>query len=182
MLKGCGLLTFFLLLVPVKLPVYKLRDFWVEDFVPLLLLRIGVGVFLAINQRSLLSLVGASRIASTGIVLLSLKMEIFNWYFIGYASSIRCILYGIRVKENLVVSFGILSLLGLPFLPMFFPKLSLLAFRLNRVPYVAFLILCRFMISAIYYVKFLPSGLMKLTSRRLVCIRGLVLISIIPMV
>ena len=181
-LKGCGLSIFFLLLVPVKLPVYILRDFWVEDFLPLLLLRIGVGVFLAINQRSLLSLVGASRIASTGILLMCLKMEIFNWYFLGYASSIGCILYGIRVRENLVLSFGILSLLGLPFLPMFFPKLSLLVFRLNRVPYAAFFVLSRFMISAIYYVKFLPSGLIKLTTRRLACIRGLVFISIIPMI
>ena len=181
-LKGCGLLIFFLLLVPVKLPVYMLRDFWVEDFLPLLLLSIGAGVFLAINQRSLLSLVGASRITSTGILLMCLKMEIFNWYFWGYASSIGCILYGIRAKENLALSLGILSLLGLPLLPMFFPKLSLLAFWLNRAPYVAFFTLSRFMASAIYYVKFLPFVLIKATPRRLACIRGLVFTSIIPMI
>jgi len=181
-LKGCGLRMFFLLLVPVKLPVYILRDFWVEDFLPLLLLSIRVGVLLAINQSSLLSLVGASRIASTGVLLMCLKMEIFNWYFLGYASSVGCILYGVRVAEGLIMSFGILSLLGLPFLPIFFPKVSLLVFRLNRVPYAAFFVLGRFIVSAVYYVKFLPSGLMKLTSRRLAWLRGLVLISVVPIV
>ena len=180
--KGCRLPVFFLLLVPVKLPVYVLRDFWVEDFLPVVLLRTVVGILLAINQSSLLSLIAASRIASTGILLICLKMEMFNRYFAGYASSVGCILYGLNWREGLMLSCGILSLVGLPFLPIFLPKLSLLLFRLSTAPYVAFLILLRFITSSIYYVKFLPLSAINLTLRGLTCVGGLVIISIISIV
>lgn len=179
-LKGCGFLIFFLLLVPIKFPVYILSRFWVEDFLPLLLIRIMVGVFLAMNQRSLLRLIGASRISSTGVLLLCLKIELFDWYFVSYAASVGCVLYGLFGSEGLITSFGILSLLGLPFLPMFFPKLSLLIFSINRIPFTAFFVLTRFILSALYYVKFLPSGLIKVSSQRLRLLGSLVLISVAP--
>lgn len=179
-LKGCRLPMFFLLLVPIKFPVYMLSRFWVEDFLPLLLVRIIVGVFLAINQSSLLRLIGASRISSTGVLLLCLKIELFDWYFLSYAASVGCIFYGLFRSEGVITSFGILSLLGLPFLPIFFPKLSLLIFSINRIPFTAFFVLRRFMLSALYYVKFLPTGLIKLSSQGLGVLGRLVFISVAP--
>lgn len=180
-LKGCSLHILFLLLVPIKLPLYILRAYWVEDFLLLLLIRVMAGILLAINQSSLLRLVRASRISSTGVLLLCLKVGIFNWYFLGYALSLGCVLYGLFRSDGLMSSIGILSILGLPFLPIFFPKLSLLISLINRIPFMSLLILTSFMISATYYVKFLPLGIIKPSSKRLKALRAIVAVSIMTM-
>ena len=160
-IKGCNLSAFFTLLVPVKLPIYLIREPWVGDFLLPILVRVIVGVLLSINQRSLIRLIAASRISSTGLLLMCEKIGVFSSYFVGYSSSLCCVLLGVAYLDCRVTSVGIISLLGLPLLPIFFPKLWLLLGRLRYTPFIRIIILARFMFSSLYYVKFLPVGLIK---------------------
>jgi len=179
-LKGSNLLIFFILTSPVKLPTYLLRDLWVEDFYPLIILRVVVGLVLSVNQRHLLIMIAASRITSTGVLLTCLKAGIFDWYFLRYRISLGFIMYGLRASDHRVVSLGLISLLGLPLFPLFLPKVSLLYFLLHGSPLRAIFLLMVFIASGLYYVKFLISGFIELSSRAWRVLSALVLISLFP--
>lgn len=179
-LKGCSLNMFFLLLVPVKLPIYFLSFHFMSDLIFPVVFTIIIGVILAINQSSLLGVIAARRISSTGILLVSLNVDVFSFYFIGYSLSIGVLLYRVKFNNKGLLFFSILSLLGLPLLPLFFPKLILLVNRSLIIPFFSVFILLSFIISSLYYVKFIPSNIIKLDNKSYVIVSIIILFSFLP--
>ena len=179
-LKGCSLNMFFLLLVPVKLPIYFLRFNFMSDLIFPVVFTIIIGVILAINQSSLLGVIAARSISSTGILLVSLNVDVFSFYFIGYSLSIGVLLYRVKFNNKGLLFFSILSLLGLPLLPLFFPKLILLVNRSLIIPFFSVFMLLSFIISSLYYVKFIPSNIIKLDNKSYVIVSIIILFSFLP--
>lgn len=136
-----------------------------------------MGIILAINQSSLLKVIAARRISSTGVLLFCLNVDVFNYYFIGYSISILILLYRLSSSNRILLFFGVLSLLGLPLLPLFIPKLTLLVNSSVIFPFFSLFVLIRFIISSLYYVKFLPRRIIKFDSKRFLFVSGAVLFS-----
>lgn len=176
-LRGCSLQIFFLLLVPIKLPIYLLSENFIRVLIVPVIISIIVGIILAINQSSLLKVIAARRISSTGVLLFCLNVDVFNYYFIGYSISILILLYRLSSSNRILLFFGVLSLLGLPLLPLFIPKLTLLVNSSVIFPFFSLFVLIRFIISSLYYVKFLPRRIIKFDSKRFLFVSGAVLFS-----
>ena len=158
------------------------RDLWVEDYYPAILLRLVVGVILSLRQTSLLRVIATSRITSTGILLICLKMEIFGSYFLSYRASVVCLLLREFYRDSIMSFFGVLSLIGVPLLPIFIPKLQVLTFLIETSLVSSFIILMTFRASSLYYVKFLIPGGIKWSARGLTSAIRLIGVSIIGLI
>jgi len=156
-LSGCRHLITFTLLIPIKLPVYILTRGMSNLIVTIRVLSIVTGVILAINQSSLIKIIIRSRIRSSGVLVVRLNFDMFWIYFRIYSLTLLFFLDGIYFNNNRVIFLRLISFLGIPFLPIFIPKVNLLMARLISTPFLALFILLTFLISSLYYVKFLPS-------------------------
>merc|ERR1711974_322699 len=91
-----------------------------------IIIRVVVGILLARNQSQVLRLVAARRISSTGILIFSINRDVFFWYFLMYSISLTSLVIGLNRKDNAYVGIRLFSLLGLPILPMFLPKMLII--------------------------------------------------------
>jgi len=138
----------FLVLVPRKLPAYLLlcrsKGLLVVVFASLL-----ISFFLSVVQTSTKRLIVASRIGASGFLLLAGECNCFWIYFSTYSVTLFCFLY---ISEGI----GLLSFLGLPGLPIFFGKIQLI---LGAPSTLFWMILVFYLLSAWYYLKWVPSSL-----------------------
>jgi len=161
-LRGCSSWMFLVLLVPVKFPIYMLCFQWFIDLGFFIIMRVVIGIILARNQRQVLRLVAARRISSTGILIFSINRDVFFWYFLIYSISLTRLVIGLNSKDNVYVGISLFSLLGLPMLPMFLPKMLLIWHCLEYSWLLGSFLLGRFILSAVYYVKFIPNRIASL--------------------
>ena len=180
-LKGCSLWAFLVLLIPVKLPIYNLSFQWFNGLRFFILLRVGAGVVLAMNQRDAYRLVAARSISSTGILVISINSGVFSPYFSMYSLRVRGFIMGLLLKDNYYLGFGLLSLVGLPLLPIFLPKMALLWYCLECSWALTGFLLLRFIVSALYYVKFIPRRMSSLISSNLGKVFFLIAVSLTPL-
>merc|ERR1739840_73182 len=96
------------------------------------IIRVVIGILLARNQTQVLRLVAARRISSTGILIFSINSDVFFWYFLMYSVRLVRLVLGLNNKDNVYIGIRLFSLLG------------------------------RFIISAVYYVKFIPNRMSSL--------------------
>jgi len=155
------------------------RELWVEEFYVIVLLRVVAGALLSLRQIRLLRVIATSRVASTGILLICLKTEVFRIYFLRYRMSVACVLLRVLYCDSMMAFFGVLSLIGLPLLPIFIPKLQVLMFLIEISLISAIIVLLRFMVSSLYYVKFLIPGGMKWSAAGITTAARLVRVSVI---
>ena len=155
-LSGCSHLIIFTLLIPVKLPIYILRNRKRNLIIIVRIIRIIIGIILAINQTKVIKIIIRSRISSSGVLVVSFFFNIFSLYFTIYALTLLFFLQGLYFSDNSIIFIRLISFLGLPFLPIFIPKLLLLRKRLICAPFLSFFLLMIFLVSSLYYVKFLP--------------------------
>lgn len=161
-LRGCSSWMFLALLVPVKFPIYILSYQWFIDLGFFIIIRVVIGILLARNQTQVLRLVAARRISSTGILIFSINSDVFFWYFLMYSVRLVRLVLGLNNKDNVYVGIRLFSLLGLPMLPIFLPKILLIWHCLEYSWLLGSFLLGRFIISAVYYVKFIPNRMSSL--------------------
>jgi len=155
-LSGCRYLIVFTLLIPVKLPMYILRDRKRNLVITISILRMIVGLTLAMNQSSLIKIIIRSSISSSGVLVTRFFFNVFKIYFIIYSLTLLFFLLGLFFSDRRIVFLSLISFLGIPFLPIFIPKLTLLMKRLICIPFLSMFLLLIFLISSLYYVKYLP--------------------------
>ena len=154
-LTGCSYRIIFTLLVPVKVPIYLLRDSKRGLLIPVRVLRMITGIILAMNQTKLIKVIIGSRIGSSGILVRSFQVDIFSLYFFIYSLTLLVFLYRIYIENVSLTFVRLLSFLGVPLFPLFIPKLILLR-KFIEVPAFSLFLLATFAASSLYYVKFLP--------------------------
>ncbi len=154
-LTGCSYNIIFTLLIPIKVPIYLLRDLKRGLVLYVRALRIITGIILAINQTTPLKVIIRSRIRTSGLLVRSFTVNIFYLYFLIYSFTLVSFLYSLYTQRPSLTFLRVLSFLGIPLFPLFIPKLILLR-KFIEVPLFSIFLLGSFAVSSLYYVKLLP--------------------------
>nr|YP_010459010.1 NADH dehydrogenase subunit 2 [Discus perspectivus]UUB71747.1 NADH dehydrogenase subunit 2 [Discus perspectivus] len=172
-IKELSVWGMFILLGPLKIiPLFILYDLSGSESMSFSgvcfagILSMVVGSFLGLNCNTFSTVLGASSIAHTGWLILSVLWGGFPFYLGAYLISSLLVFGALKSGNKVLSALGIFSMSGLPPFILFFSKINVMMYVFEEAsPAIMMLLLATMVfsvvLSLVFYLKFTSSFLFK---------------------